>query len=311
MRAAQFAAVFSQRSAMRLERLSSPMARPVRARPRWGTFGEGTGRFLASLRKGMTGRMPRLRAAPRSASASPPLSVTTARGAVSGPIPSGVSNCRPSRASPPAGWKSSGGPSKSHPRRILVPKPPRERPSARPCRPLRRPRPGRAPAPPCCRAAVLPCCRASGRGAPCGPARPAPGRRPRTRRFGPAAGSAPGRRSSGRTRPAARAGRRCGPRSGAAPRGSGGRRAPCRRAGAAPGPRRLEHLERHRPVPPGHPRQHAGPPPQTDTPGITDRPAVGSGSGSTPRNPSTRPKFRLDRRRSPRELRSPVPTAAR
>lgn len=78
----------------------------------------------------MTGQTPRSRAACRLAFASLPLSATTARGVTSGPMSSRVSNWRLSLASPPVRWKSSGRPSRSHFRWILVPKPPRERPSA-------------------------------------------------------------------------------------------------------------------------------------------------------------------------------------
>jgi hypothetical protein len=81
--------------------------------------------------------MPRLRAASRLALAPQPLSVITARGLMSGPMPSRVSNWRLSLASPLVRWKSSGRPSKSVFRWILVENPPRERPRAWPsCPPL-------------------------------------------------------------------------------------------------------------------------------------------------------------------------------
>jgi len=122
--------VFSQRMATRLNRLSLPMVCSIRARSLYRHLGKKRPRCLEFSRRGMTGVIPRARAADRFASLSYPLSVTAMRGRISGPMSSDVSNCVLSLASPGVRWKSRGLPSRSVLRWILVEKPPRERPRA-------------------------------------------------------------------------------------------------------------------------------------------------------------------------------------
>ena len=78
----------------------------------------------------MTGQMPRLRAASRLDLASYPLSVSAARGLMSGPIPSEQISWVLSLTSPPVRWNAIGRPLKSVLRWILHENPPREPPSA-------------------------------------------------------------------------------------------------------------------------------------------------------------------------------------
>ncbi len=145
-------------------------------RPLYRRLGKNRPLCLEFSRRGITGVMPRARAAARFASLSYPLSVIAMRGRISGPMSSEVSNCVLSLASPPVRWKSSGLPSRSVLRWILVEKPPRERPNAWRCCPLLRPRPKRGRA--------LSCCRRIGPGVRSGCIRPATGRMPRIRRHG-------------------------------------------------------------------------------------------------------------------------------
>ena len=98
---AKFCAVFSHLSARRLNRLSLPMVCSIRARPLYSSFGKNFGLSTVFSRYGITGQIPRCRAAARFARASYPLSVITARGVMSGPMSSRTSNCRLSLASPP------------------------------------------------------------------------------------------------------------------------------------------------------------------------------------------------------------------
>ena len=71
------------------------------ARVLYNAFGKNFGFSLALERYGMIGQTLRFRAADRLALASYPLSVMTARGVISGPLSSKLSNCRLSLASPP------------------------------------------------------------------------------------------------------------------------------------------------------------------------------------------------------------------
>ena len=128
--APKLSAVFSQRMATRLKRLSLPIACSIRARVLYSTFGKKPGLFLAFERCGMTGMMRRLRQAARLAAESYPLSVSAARGGMSGPMSSEVASWVQSLTSPPVRWKAMGRPWKSVLRWILHEKPPRERPSA-------------------------------------------------------------------------------------------------------------------------------------------------------------------------------------
>ena len=73
----------------------------MRARPLYSILAKKAGFFLVFDRNGITGQMPRLRAAARLAAASYPLSANAARGAISGPMSSSVSKERLSWASPP------------------------------------------------------------------------------------------------------------------------------------------------------------------------------------------------------------------
>src|SRR3954465_12159550 len=66
----KFLFVFSQRSAMRLKRLSLPTSCSMRARARESAFGKKAGRFWADDLTGITGQMLRSRAAERLALAS-------------------------------------------------------------------------------------------------------------------------------------------------------------------------------------------------------------------------------------------------
>ncbi len=129
MNDAKFRLVFSHRMAIRLNRFNLPFSCSIRARNLYRSLDTGLA-SLAFLRRGMTGTMPRSRAACRFASESYPLSAMTPSGVASGPISSRVSNCLVSLASLPVRWKSSGRPSASHLMWIFVPNPPRERPSA-------------------------------------------------------------------------------------------------------------------------------------------------------------------------------------
>jgi hypothetical protein len=129
--------VFSQRMATRLKRLSLPIVCSMRARSLYRRLGKKRPRCLEFSRRGMTGVIPRARAAARLAWLSYPLSVIAMRGRMSGPMSSEISNCVLSLASPPVRWKSRGLPSRSVLRWILVEKPPRERPNAWRCCPCR------------------------------------------------------------------------------------------------------------------------------------------------------------------------------
>ncbi len=91
--------VFSQRMATRLNRLSLPIICSIRARSLYRRLGKRP-RCLEFSRRGITGVMPRARAARRFASLSYPLSVIAMRGRTSGPMSSDVSNCVLSLASP-------------------------------------------------------------------------------------------------------------------------------------------------------------------------------------------------------------------
>lgn len=93
-------------------------------------FGKKPGLAFSLVLFGMTGMMPRDRAASRLALLAYPLSPTAARGSTSGPSPSRIEKCGASPFSPPVRSKARGLPSKSVFRWILVEKPPRERPSA-------------------------------------------------------------------------------------------------------------------------------------------------------------------------------------
>ena len=92
--------VFSQRMATGLNRLSLPMVCSIRARSLYRRLGKKRPRCLEFSRRGITGVMPRARAARRFASLSYPLSVIAMRGRTSGPMSSDVSNCVLSLASP-------------------------------------------------------------------------------------------------------------------------------------------------------------------------------------------------------------------
>ena len=110
-KAAKLSAVFSQRMAMRLKRFSLPMVCSIRARVLLSSLGKKLGFFLAFARCGMTGMMRRLRQAARFAAESYPLSVSAARGVMSGPMSSEVSSWVQSLPSPPVRWKAMGRPS--------------------------------------------------------------------------------------------------------------------------------------------------------------------------------------------------------
>src|ERR1700730_10123416 len=84
--------VFSHRSATLLKRFNLPTSCSMRARVLYGSFGKNFGLFLAFERYGMTGTIPRARHAARLAFESYPLSVSAARGRMSGPISSEHTN---------------------------------------------------------------------------------------------------------------------------------------------------------------------------------------------------------------------------
>ena len=128
--ASKLAAVFSHLSATRLNRFSLPIACSILARALYKTFGKNFGLSLTLERYGITGTIPRARQAARFAFESYPLSVSAARGRISGPIPSEHINCVLSLTSPPVRWNAIGRPLRSVLRWILHENPPLDRPSA-------------------------------------------------------------------------------------------------------------------------------------------------------------------------------------
>lgn len=86
--ASKLTAVFSHLMATRLKRFSLPIACSTRARALYKTFGKKFGLFFTLERYGITGTMPRSRHAARFAFESYPLSVSAARGLMSGPMSS-------------------------------------------------------------------------------------------------------------------------------------------------------------------------------------------------------------------------------
>jgi hypothetical protein len=128
--ASKLTAVFSHLMATRLKRFSLPIACSTRARALYRTFGKNFGLPFTLERYGITGTMPRSRQAARFVFESYPLSVSAARGLMSGPIPSEQISCVLSLTSPPVRWNAMGRPLKSVLRWILQENPPRERPSA-------------------------------------------------------------------------------------------------------------------------------------------------------------------------------------
>ena len=101
MSAANDALVLSQRNAIRLKRLSFPIVCSIRARSLQSFFGNNRPRSLEFSLRGMTGVIPRVRAASRLERLSYPLSVIATRGRISGPRSREVSHCVVSLPSPP------------------------------------------------------------------------------------------------------------------------------------------------------------------------------------------------------------------
>ncbi len=93
--------VFSQRMATRLNRLSLPIVCSMRARSLYKRLGKKRPLCFEFSRRGITGVMPRARAAARLAWLSYPLSVIAMRGRISGPMSIDVSNSVLSLTCPP------------------------------------------------------------------------------------------------------------------------------------------------------------------------------------------------------------------
>jgi hypothetical protein len=126
--ATKLAAVFSHLSATRLNRFSLPIACSILARALHKTFGKNFGLSLTLARYGITSTIPRSRQATRFAFESYRLSVSAARGWMSGPIPSEHINCVLSLTSPLVRWKEIGRPLRSVVRWILHENPTLDRP---------------------------------------------------------------------------------------------------------------------------------------------------------------------------------------